>query len=152
MQNVCFWGESGLHRQGQLHNIRKTTRLQPPLVLYRHGIVTDSTLGVSSRFGFKRITNVSQGKNRALSRGKLDLCKKKKQKNHIATEVPEVPAMDERFTPACRSFAFKHGGLFLEDTDVYISLGNGSRGSSPWTPSRPQGANVEHGTSAALRV
>lgn len=42
--------------------------------------------------------------------------------------------------------------LFLEDIDVYISLGNGNKGSGPWAPSRPQGTNVEHGTSAALRV
>lgn len=48
---VCFWDESVVHRQGQDHNIRKAARLQPPLVLYRHELVTissDSTLGVSS--------------------------------------------------------------------------------------------------------
>lgn len=43
---VCFWGESV-----QYHNIRKVAGQQPPLVLYRHELVTissDSTLGVGS--------------------------------------------------------------------------------------------------------
>lgn len=37
---VCLLGESVLHRQGQYHNIRKKTRLQPQLVVYRQELVT----------------------------------------------------------------------------------------------------------------
>lgn len=64
---------------------------------------------------------------------------------------PGVPATDE-FPPARRSFALNYGGYSRKTIFVCISLGNGGSSSGPRTPSRPQAANVEHGSSAALRV